>query len=204
MPCGLHLHCCFWEGKMTPRLPNTHVVCFFCFLISLLKTPLSPVSSGVRLLIILQDLLFIPQNLSHPSKLIMRNLVHFRYLLYAANSFLSLSLPDRSLPSYPYFNNLYKWQITFLFWTAALPLYFAVRRASFFHILPFFFFSLYLHNNVSAWKSAAFLFWWNYSSSHSDLFMLDWAHIKEIPCLSCFLGGWMAPNNLWCLPPHCS
>lgn len=139
MPCGLHLHCCFWEGKMTPRLPNTHVVCFFCFLISLLKTPLSPVSSGVRLLIILQDLLFIPQNLSHPSKLIMGNLVHFRYLLYAANSFLSLSLPDRSLPSYPYFNNLYKWQITFLFWTAALPLYFAVWRASFFHILPFFF-----------------------------------------------------------------
>lgn len=30
--------------------------------------------------------------------------------------------------------------------------------------------------------------------------MLDWARIKEIHCPSCFLGGWTAPSNLWCLP----
>lgn len=75
----------------------------------------------------------------HPSKLVMGNFVHFRYLLYVVSSFLGLFLPDSPLPFHPLFNNLYKWQITFLFWAAALPLYFVVWRASFFHFLPFFF-----------------------------------------------------------------
>lgn len=146
MLSGLHLHCCFWEGKITPRLPNTSGFVSVAF------------SSVCKILPLSSELwnkagACNPSRFTfHPSKLAMGILVHFRDVLYAVNSFLSIFLPDTPLLFYPYFNNSYKWQFAFLFCAAALLLCFV---PSLFHFLAFFPFSLHLPNNVDAWKCSS-------------------------------------------------
>lgn len=124
----------------------------------------------------------------------MGNFVNFQYQFYSDSSFLSLFRPCRPIPFYSYFNNMDRRYFDFTSRAVALPLCCATKRASFFYFHGFSFIPT-LIQQCNDGKLGAVLFWSKHSSLCLDVFMLYWAHIKEILCLSTctkkVIGKWI-------------